>query len=124
MKQKNLIKFLGLFLILTPLSCNVFLQSNSITITGQVIDEVGGYPINDVLIKINDAKETVSTNKEGYFTIESYKNGDNTLTFYWQGKECSIMMIELGEYKNYDFGQIKIDVPVTKSMLLKQTTSQ
>lgn len=116
MNNLSLLLFFAVFL---SLSCKSLSQLKTITVKGQLIDQIGHYPVPGVKVKINDSNKKVITDNRGFFTIKSHKKGLNELTFEWWEKRYSIMMIEFNTYRNYDLGKIQIDAPMAFPKLLE-----
>ena len=106
-------------------SCNSLftITTQPIIIKGQLVDNFGQYPLEQVSIKVNGSKTLLLSDKAGYFTSANGRIGDNELTFYWQGKEISFLLIELKTPTTYDFGKIKLDVSIARPIFLSQTDS-
>lgn len=107
-------------LVLTPM----FSQNGTdFFIRGQVIDEVGRYPVAGAIISIKEEKVNAITNKEGYFSMKSKAKEDIVLTIEWMGKERTVIFVPSTGSKELDLKQVLIDAPMARAIFPKPINS-
>lgn len=92
-------------------------------IRGQLVDEIGRYPVTGAKISIPKEKIHAITNKEGFFSMKSKVKSEKFLTIEWMNKERSILFIPSTDSKNINLKQILIDAPFSRPVFLDKISS-
>ena len=114
-----------LFFLAHLIVISVFAQEakTTISIKGQLLDEIGRYPVSGAKISIEGEKVHAISNEQGYFFMISRKEGkEKMLAVEWMGELRSIVFIPV-EDSVLNLKQVLIDAPFSQALFVKPKPS-
>jgi len=110
---------LGVFLIL----CSINSWSQSVyEISGKVIDEKTQRPLQNVVAALTNTNQSITTDRNGEFTISNVEIGKDRLILTFQGYLTKALPFEIEIGKSIDFGTIILTEDFTSEMQVSLVT--
>ena len=92
------------------------LYAQSITVNGHLIDPSTEAPVPGIEVQVVGMLETVLSDEQGYFELESVPTGPQTIHFYNKELRVRSLEVELGTNSLQDLGDLTIDVATASAL--------